>query len=52
MELTEGGARCTTCNIVMKSKKPSNLKEHIESKTHKKNILKMGSEGALQKVPN
>jgi uncharacterized protein with PIN domain len=37
MELTEFGARCTVCNIVIKSKKPSNLKEHIDSKTHKKN---------------
>ena len=37
LELTENGARCTVCSIVMKSKKPSNLKEHIDSKTHRKN---------------
>ena len=41
MELTEYGARCTVCNIVMKSKKPSNLKEHIDSKTHKRNADKI-----------
>ena len=41
LELTEDGARCTVCNIAMKSKKPSNLKEHIESKTHRKNADKM-----------
>lgn len=37
MEPSEGGTRCTVCNIEMKSKKPSNLKEHIESKIHRKN---------------
>ena len=35
-------AKCTICNITMKSKKPSNLKDHIGSKAHRKNVEKVG----------
>jgi len=38
MEPAEDGTRCAVCNITMKSKKPSNLKEHIDSKIHRKNV--------------
>ena len=49
MEPSESGTRCTVCNIVMKSKKPSNLKEHIESKIHRKNAERISQvAGSIQ----